>query len=104
MRQSCKERTGQGQEAPSLNASSAAAPATSGPHPESSVAQHSRAVIKPEDMVRTPSGRTCICEAINRDGSRALRDVMNGEQFDLKPQHLLVVRAAPVKPWKGRSS
>lgn len=61
------------------------------------------AAIKPDDLVRTPSGRTCICEGINGDGSRALRDVLSGEQFDMLPQHLHLVRAAPVRPWKGRT-
>jgi len=50
-------------------------------------------------MVRTPSGRTCICEGINADGSRALRDMLNGEVFDMRPQFLVLVRAAPMRRW-----
>jgi hypothetical protein len=49
--------------------------------------------------IRTPSGRTCICEGINRDGSRALRDVLNGDTFDMRPQFLTLVRSAPVRRW-----
>lgn len=60
---------------------------------------HKQPTIKPDDLVRTPSGRTCICVAINPDGSRALRDVLNGEQLDMRPQHLTLVRAAPVRRW-----
>jgi hypothetical protein len=55
--------------------------------------------IKPDDLVRTPSGRTCICEGINADGSRALRDVLTGEQLDMHPKHLHLVRPAPIKRW-----
>jgi hypothetical protein len=55
--------------------------------------------IKPDDLVRTPSGRTCICEGINADGSRALRDVLNGDTFDMRPKLLTLLRSAPARRW-----
>lgn len=59
-------------------------------------------IIKPDDLATTPTGRTVRCEAINADGSRAVRDVVNNEVFDIKPQHLKLSLAAPVRPWKVR--
>lgn len=56
--------------------------------------------VKPNDLVRTPLGRTARCEGLNRDGSRLLRDVITGELFDLKPRHLTIIMPAPVFPWK----
>lgn len=60
---------------------------------------HKQPTIKPDDLVRTPSGRTCICTDINPDGSRALRDILNGDTFDLRAGLLTLVRAAPVRRW-----
>lgn len=60
-------------------------------------------IIKPNDLVRTPSGRTARCEGINADGTRALRDIITTEQFDLRPGLLTLIMAAPVRPWKKRT-
>lgn len=59
--------------------------------------------IKPNDLVRTPTGRTARCEDLNADGTRALRDVVTRELFDLHPRHLTLIMAAPVRPWKKRT-
>lgn len=60
---------------------------------------NNRYLIKPDDLVRTPGGRTALCLGINPDGSRELQDVLNGEQFSLMPSLLFLVRAAIPKPW-----
>lgn len=55
--------------------------------------------IKPDDMVRLPSGRTAICVAINNDGSRLLEDVLSGERMNMMASQLYLVRAAPCRRW-----
>ena len=57
--------------------------------------------IKPDDLVRTPSGETGIVESLNSDGSRNVR-TRQGELVTLKPAHLYLVRAAPIRPWPSR--
>jgi hypothetical protein len=59
-------------------------------------------LIKPNDMVRTPTGRTAHVVGLNPDGSRKLADVATGEIFDMRPEALFLVRAAPIVPWKKR--
>lgn len=60
-------------------------------------------VYKPDDLVRTPSGRTCFVTAINPDGSREVKDCSSGAVYDIMPLHLILVRAAIPKPWPKRS-
>jgi hypothetical protein len=55
--------------------------------------------IKPDDIVRTPSGRTARCRKINADGSRELEDTVSGELFDMRPEKLYLLRASRPKPW-----
>jgi hypothetical protein len=56
--------------------------------------------IKPDDVVRTPTGRTAVCLDINADGSRKLEDVDTKEVFDMMPAKLYLVRSAPVRRWQ----
>lgn len=55
--------------------------------------------IKPEDLVRLPSGRDAICLAINGDGSRLVQDVLTLETMNLMPSQLYLVRSAPCRRW-----
>ena len=57
------------------------------------------ATIKPDDLVRTPRGRTCLCVELRPAGFRLVEDIMTGERLILHARDLYLVRAAPVKPW-----
>jgi hypothetical protein len=59
---------------------------------------HRTSGIKPDDLVRTPSGATGTVVAITRDGRRELR-LLNGESVELRPALLYLVWAAEPKPW-----
>lgn len=63
---------------------------------------HKSSTIKPDDLVRTPRGRTCLCLWINADGSRELQDVLTGETFSMMPSLLYCISAAVPKPWRDR--
>lgn len=54
-------------------------------------------MIKPGDLIRTPSGATGTVVELNRDGSREI--LVKGELFAIRPQLLFVVRAAVPLPW-----
>lgn len=54
--------------------------------------------IKPDDLVRTPSGQTGTVTRINPDGSRDVA-LLNGGTLTLRPEVLYLVRAATPKPW-----
>ena len=56
------------------------------------------APLKPDDMIRTPSGRTGTIIRINSDGSRTVK-LLSGELLDLMPAYLFLVRAAVPRPW-----
>lgn len=56
------------------------------------------AIIKPRDLVRTPSGATGTVVDINPDGSREI-ELLNGERVSLLPRLLYLVRAAIPLPW-----
>lgn len=60
------------------------------------------ATLKPNDLAETPTGRTVRVEGLNADGSRAVRDIVTGDQFDIRPSHLKLMMAATVRPWKTR--
>lgn len=54
--------------------------------------------IKPDDLVRTPSGATGTVLRINPDGTREIQ-LLNGALVALRPEVLYLVRAAVPKPW-----
>jgi hypothetical protein len=54
--------------------------------------------IKPDDLVRTPSGATGTVEDILPDGRRRVR-LLDGERVELLPHLLYVVRSAVPRPW-----
>lgn len=58
--------------------------------------------IKPDDLVRTPDGRTAVCFALTPDGARLLRDVFSGDIFKMQRESLYLVRASTPKPWPSR--
>lgn len=60
-------------------------------------------LFKPDDLVRTPSGRTCTVLKLNPDGSRRVEDRATGEVYDIMPAHLVLVRASTPKPWPKRT-
>lgn len=60
--------------------------------------------LKPGDLVRTPSGRTALVDDLRWDGRREIRFVdLDGGEAALRPEHLTLVAAAPVRPWKVRT-
>lgn len=63
----------------------------------------STAQFKPNDLVRTPSGRTARVEDLRPDGRRDLRFVdIEGGTCALRPELLTIVATAPAMPWKTR--
>lgn len=59
-------------------------------------------IIKPDDIVRTPTGRLARCTALNPDGSRELEDLATGERFDLRVDKLYLVQSATPRVWPSR--
>lgn len=59
---------------------------------------HMPMCFKPDDLVRTPSGRTGTVIRINADGTRTIK-LLSGEVLDLLPATLFLVRAAVPRPW-----
>jgi len=55
--------------------------------------------IKPDDLVRTPEGRTAICLEIRPNGARLLEDVHTKTRFVMHRDQLYLVRPAAIKPW-----
>jgi hypothetical protein len=60
-------------------------------------------LIKPDDLVRTPQGRTALCLELRPAGFRLLEDVATGQRSILHASDLYLVRSAPVKRWKTYS-
>lgn len=58
--------------------------------------------IKPDDLIRTPSGRTASCIEIRPRGFRLLKDIVSGALFIMHVDELYLVRAAMPKPWPER--
>lgn len=58
-----------------------------------------KTTIKPDDLVRTPDGRTAVCVDLNADGTRTLKDVITGHLFRMHRELLYLVRAATPRPW-----
>jgi len=59
--------------------------------------------IKPDDLVRTPSGRTCLCLELRPAGFRLIEDVATGQRSILHASELYLVRSAPVKRWPSHT-
>lgn len=62
----------------------------------------SHTIFKPDDVVRTPTGRLATIQRINPDGSRLIEDSASGERYDIMPGHLTLVHAATPRPWPKR--
>jgi hypothetical protein len=58
-------------------------------------------IIKPEDLVETPTGRTARCVELNADGSRTFEDIVTRERFALMPRLVRLLHSAPPKRWKS---
>jgi hypothetical protein len=59
-------------------------------------------VLKPDDIVRTPSGQTAVVVRINPDGSREIEDIKSLDRFDIMPRYLTLIRASTPRPWPKR--
>lgn len=55
--------------------------------------------IKPDDLVRTPSGKTARCLEIRPRGFRLIEDVITNERSILHVDDLYLVRSAPPRRW-----
>jgi hypothetical protein len=55
--------------------------------------------IKPEDIVRTRSGRTCIVREIRPRHFRLIEDMATGQLQIVHADELYLVRAAKPKRW-----
>lgn len=62
-------------------------------------------MLKPDDVVRTPSGRLVCIDALRPDGKREAHYVHSGEPLVLDPAlpGLYVVHVALPRPWKERT-
>lgn len=58
--------------------------------------------IKPDDLVRTKSGRTAICLEIRQAGFRLIEDAITGQRSTVHVDALYLVRSAKPKPWPER--
>lgn len=57
-------------------------------------------MLKPGDLVRTPSGRTAVVDEIRVDGKRDLHYVDGGrDQVVLDPHLLTLIVSTPPKRW-----
>ncbi len=60
--------------------------------------------LKPRDLVRTKTGRTCRVLELMPDGSRRLQDTEDRTwEACLMPCHLELVHSAKVQPWPSHS-
>lgn len=59
--------------------------------------------IKPDDLVRTPSGRTARCLELRPRGFRLLEDVVTKVQTILHADDLFLVSSAPIRRWTSHS-
>ena len=59
------------------------------------------ATIKPDDLVRTPQGRTALCLELRPAGFRLVEDIATGQRSIIHSHDLYLVRAAPVRRWKS---
>lgn len=59
--------------------------------------------IKPDDLVRTPTGETGTVERIISGGRREVR-LLNGQLVELKAHELYLVRSAIPMPWPSRKA
>jgi hypothetical protein len=60
---------------------------------------HKQVTIKPDDLVRTPSGRTALCIEIRQAGFRLIEDSATGQRSIMHVDDLYLVRAAKPKRW-----
>ena len=59
--------------------------------------------IKPDDLVRTPSGRTARCLELRPRGFRLLEDIVTKARTILHVQDLFLVSSAPIKRWPSHT-